>query len=135
MAHSLLLEIPGNAVYGATKLGFLNVYQTLQAEFSWHRPGFFATAICPGYVHTEMTGWVKEGGADLGPELSVEEACRRWMDLIQQKRKGYYFGWWAWWLMAKIIPWLPQSIARSQVKQLMSKAGKWEHADNGTIIQ
>lgn len=49
---------PGLAVYGATKAALISFMQTLNAEESAH--GVTATAIAPGYVHTDMSAWATD---------------------------------------------------------------------------
>jgi len=49
---------PGLAAYGATKAALISLMQTLNAEES--NRGVTATAIAPGYVHTDMSAWVTD---------------------------------------------------------------------------
>ncbi|CAN5514242.1 glucose 1-dehydrogenase [soil metagenome] len=49
---------PGLAAYGATKAALCSFCETLNVEESAN--GILATAICPGYVDTEMSSW-KQG--------------------------------------------------------------------------
>lgn len=49
---------PGLAVYGASKAALTSFMETLNAEESGR--GVMATAICPGYVNTEMSAWTTD---------------------------------------------------------------------------
>jgi len=48
----------GLAAYGATKAALISLIETLDAEESGN--GVSATAIAPGYVDTDMSGWIKD---------------------------------------------------------------------------
>jgi len=48
----------GLAAYGATKAALISLVETLDAEESGN--GVSATAIAPGYVDTDMSGWIKD---------------------------------------------------------------------------
>jgi 3-oxoacyl-[acyl-carrier protein] reductase len=49
---------PGLAVYGATKAALISLVATVNTELS--AEGISATALCPGYVETDMTLWVRD---------------------------------------------------------------------------
>lgn len=49
---------PTLAVYGATKAALISLCRSVNAEESAH--GVSATAICPGYVDTDMTAWMRD---------------------------------------------------------------------------
>ncbi|WP_322751575.1 MULTISPECIES: SDR family oxidoreductase [unclassified Frankia] len=49
---------PALAAYGATKAALASLCRSINAEVSG--AGVSATAICPGYVHTDMTAWMHE---------------------------------------------------------------------------
>lgn len=49
---------PGLAAYGATKAALLSMIKTLNVEESGH--GVVATGLAPGYVDTDMSGWVHD---------------------------------------------------------------------------
>lgn len=49
---------PGLAAYGASKAGLISLCETLTLEES--RNGVTATALCPGYVDTDMTAWKRD---------------------------------------------------------------------------
>ncbi|MFC7885153.1 SDR family NAD(P)-dependent oxidoreductase [Streptomyces sp. NPDC057376] len=53
-----LFAEPDLAVYGATKAALISLCQSVNAEAS--DDGVSATAICPGYVDTDMTAWVRD---------------------------------------------------------------------------
>lgn len=48
----------GVAAYGASKAGLISLCQTLNIEESEN--GVTATALCPGFVDTDMTAWKRE---------------------------------------------------------------------------
>lgn len=49
---------PGLAVYGASKAALVSLMETVNAEESGN--GVMATAICPGYVDTDMSAWTTD---------------------------------------------------------------------------
>ncbi|MGI5274097.1 SDR family NAD(P)-dependent oxidoreductase [Nonomuraea sp. CA-218870] len=49
---------PGLAAYGASKAALISLCRSLNAELS--AEGVTATAICPGYVDTDMSAWVHD---------------------------------------------------------------------------
>ncbi|GAA4527721.1 SDR family NAD(P)-dependent oxidoreductase [Nonomuraea ferruginea] len=49
---------PGLAAYGASKAALISLCRSLNAELS--ADGVTATAICPGYVDTDMSAWVHD---------------------------------------------------------------------------
>jgi 3-oxoacyl-[acyl-carrier protein] reductase len=49
---------PGLAAYGASKAALIALCQSINAEVS--AAGVTATAICPGYVDTDMTAWMRD---------------------------------------------------------------------------
>ncbi|NUU21502.1 MAG: SDR family oxidoreductase [Streptomycetaceae bacterium] len=49
---------PALAAYGATKAALISLCQSVNTEAS--ADGVSATAICPGYVDTDMTEWVRD---------------------------------------------------------------------------
>jgi NAD(P)-dependent dehydrogenase (short-subunit alcohol dehydrogenase family) len=48
---------PGLSIYAATKAGIVNWTESMHLELSGH--GIKSTALCPGFVDTPMTDWVK----------------------------------------------------------------------------
>jgi 3-oxoacyl-[acyl-carrier protein] reductase len=53
-----LVAEPGMSAYGATKAALISLCETVNVEAS--ADGVSATAICPGYVDTDMTEWVRD---------------------------------------------------------------------------
>jgi 3-oxoacyl-[acyl-carrier protein] reductase len=49
---------PGLAAYGASKAALIALCRSINAEVS--AAGVTATAICPGYVDTDMTAWMRD---------------------------------------------------------------------------
>jgi 3-oxoacyl-[acyl-carrier protein] reductase len=49
---------PGLSAYGASKAALISLCRTLNAELS--ADGITATALCPGYVDTDMSAWVHD---------------------------------------------------------------------------
>ena len=57
---------PGLAAYAATKAALCSFCETLNVEESSN--GILATAVCPGYVDTEMSSWKHD---EFGPETMI----------------------------------------------------------------
>jgi NAD(P)-dependent dehydrogenase (short-subunit alcohol dehydrogenase family) len=64
------------AAYSATKFGVVGLSQAMHREFG--QEGIQVTALCPGFVDTAMTDWVKESvdEADMIQPEDIAEAVR-----------------------------------------------------------
>jgi short-subunit dehydrogenase len=101
--------LPTAAAYSASKAG-LNAYLE-SLRISLRRERIAVTAICPGFVRTEMTA----GLAWMPWALEADVAARRMVRAIARRRKVYCFprrmralmrvtGWLPDWVMARAIP-------------------------------
>jgi 3-oxoacyl-[acyl-carrier protein] reductase len=64
------LPPPGYSAYGATKAALISLAKSINVEGNPH--GLRAVALCPGYVDTTMTQWIREE-VDPGQMLTVSD--------------------------------------------------------------
>lgn len=74
---------PGLAAYGATKAALASLCETLNAEES--AAGVIATAICPGYVDTDMSAW-KHGDLAAGEMIRPDDIAELVGALVRMSR-------------------------------------------------
>lgn len=96
--------LPGESGYCASKAG-LNVYlEGLRIQL--RDKGIAVTTICPGFVRTPMTA-VNE--FKMPWLLEADEAARRIVRALKQRRKVYNFPW-PTWLLMQLTRWLPDWV-------------------------
>jgi short-subunit dehydrogenase len=96
--------LPGESGYCASKAAVNTYLEGLRIQL--HGQGVTVTTLCPGFVKTPMTDinefhmlWL----------LSADEAARRMVRALKQRRKVYNFPW-QMNLLMKLLCWLPDGL-------------------------
>nr|BAL56379.1 oxidoreductase, short chain dehydrogenase/reductase family protein [uncultured Planctomycetota bacterium] len=122
VAISSLASLRGLAFLGgycASKAGVNALMESLRLELA---PRDIAcTIICPGWIRTNLTAHLPLPKPDIMP---VEEAARRIVRAIRQRRAFYAFPWSTAWIL-RLCRWLPPSLSdwllRSYGRRLQKK--------------
>lgn len=64
-----LIGNPGQANYSASKAGVIGFTQTVAREFASKRRPITVNAVCPGFIHSDMTEVLAEAGGDAFQEV------------------------------------------------------------------
>ena len=64
-----LIGNPGQANYSASKAGVIGFTQTVAREFASKRRPITVNAVCPGFIHSDMTDVLAEAGGDTFQEV------------------------------------------------------------------
>jgi short-subunit dehydrogenase len=79
--------LPKSAAYSASKAALSTFFESLRIDLVQH--GITVTTIHPGFIRTPLT----EGRKYLPFLVEVEEAARKMVRAIEQRRKTYAFPW------------------------------------------
>ena len=79
--------LPKSAAYSASKAALSTFFESLRVDLVRH--GITVTTIHPGFIRTPLT----EGRKYLPFLVEVEEAARKMVRAIEQRRKTYAFPW------------------------------------------
>jgi short-subunit dehydrogenase len=86
---SSFLPAPGGATYAAAKAFMTSMSESLHGEVKWR--GVNVTAVCPGFVRTELSEHGK-GPTPLGRVLTAEEVVRQSLAVVEAGRPVYVPG-------------------------------------------
>jgi short-subunit dehydrogenase len=102
--------LPGESAYCASKAAVNTYLEGLRIQL--RRKGVAVTTVCPGFIKTPMT---EVNNFRMPWLLTAEEAARRIVGAIRQRRKIYNFPW-QMNLLMKLTRWVPDWILARTMK-------------------
>lgn len=103
--------LPGAADYCASKAALTSYTESLRLE-CWNE-NIDVTLLKPGYIDTP----INQGAASRPFLVGPEDGAKALVDAIEGKRKRSFIPSWPWFIVARLLRWLPGSLLAKQAAQ------------------
>ena len=99
------IALPAQAAYSASKSAVISLVRSLRVRLG--RRGIKVTALCPGYIRTDMTA---KNAYPMPFIMGAEKAARLMWKAIEKNKGVYLFPWQMRWLSRYVFPLIPKGF-------------------------